>query len=118
MNDLLARAREMLADAYEEGGWPRIAKAVRRGDKSLASEVVCRAMVSALSTLPDAVAGEREAILRFVRSEAQMRYNLAGEHPTLDGTKYNHTRAIALEMAADAIERGDHLAAIRKEPAS
>jgi hypothetical protein len=52
---------------------------------------------------------ERELIVAWLRSQAEMRDRLAADHPTIEGTNYNRIRAIALHMAYEAIERGDHL---------
>ncbi len=55
------------------------------------------------------VSAERAAIVGYLRSEAEMRDRLAEEHPNRLGQAYNRNRAVALHMAADAIESSAHL---------
>jgi hypothetical protein len=56
-----------------------------------------------------AMGSEREQIVKFLRDEQDMRFRLATDSASPDAKHYNHTRGIAIAMAADAIEVGDHL---------
>jgi hypothetical protein len=55
-----------------------------------------------------ALSEDEARIVAYLRAEAEMRDRLADEHPTIGGIKYNKHRAIALHMALEAIERGEH----------
>ena len=52
---------------------------------------------------------EREAIVHWLRSEQEMRFRLSDDSQDAGAKRYNYTRGTAIEIAADAIERGDHL---------
>lgn len=52
---------------------------------------------------------EREAIVRWLRAEQEMRFRLAADSNSPDSKHYNYTRGIAIAMAADGIEAGEHL---------
>lgn len=52
---------------------------------------------------------EREAIVRWLREEEAMRYRLANHARDKDTRLYNFHRGVAIGMAADAIQLGDHL---------
>jgi len=62
-------------------------------------------MTDSVSQAPD----EREAIVRWLREEADMRFRLSDDSHDAGAMQYNHTRGMAVAMAADAIERGAHL---------
>ena len=51
---------------------------------------------------------ELERVVAWLRREAAMRFELAEEPDSKSAAIYNQTRAIAVEMAADALARHEH----------
>lgn len=65
--------------------------------------------------------GEREAVVAFIRADAEISRRMAarmradhGLHAELNARSFDHNERV-MSMLADAIERGDHLKDIRNE---
>lgn len=56
----------------------------------------------------DEVENERAAVVAWLRAEADLRFLAAQGRASDRVGEYNHTRAVAMQMAANAIEAGNH----------
>lgn len=116
MTELLDRAREIVAKYWADAPGHYSEKPdpseYLDGEWDNGSEV--QSVLAALSTLPDAVAGEREAAHELALCAGRLVVATDGK----EALRQERLAVLkSLENLADAIERGDHLAAaIRKEP--
>lgn len=115
--DRIARAREALTKCMDQFCFyvtshraKGTADGYAKAEVNQQMAVMCEEALAALASLPDDVMAEREAIVTYIRS-------VAGQPAAPGDCGQARAREIAATMFADAIERGDHLAAIRKATA-